>query len=753
MASIKPGVNAVVCTANTPLSFATVANTRVIYEIARGVITGSFDPASELNSLEQLTTGSCYWIEAKTAYELANTAPPLVPFSVPNLLFNGDFSLWDGTSARNWGVRFSGLVTLSKRDRDGGNFAQQVEVTNSGSWGAYLFQEPPFVLGKTYQVSFDYWTSGDNWINFDVTNDIGTERVVTIPLEATNGMWRSYNPFTFVYDKALAKQLRFYARNVGSFAVDNVVLTEVVAAPLPAPTPVPAPTPTPAPTPAPTPVPAPIGLFPPTTPALAARFLNQATFGARQSEVTALVGGSYNAWIDAQFTLPVTSCLKYVDDYGSGAYMNQVMEFWWESAVSRADQLRTRIAFALSEIIVVSAVGPLEIAYRTVASYWDVLQNNAFTNFRTLLEAIVYNPGMGKYLSYVWNYEDIGRNISADENFAREIMQLFTIGLVQLNQDGTVKLDSTGKPIPTYDNRVIGGMAKVFTGLESPDAGDGNRAAAPMTVNESRHSRTEKRIINGLTLAANRPFRDNLRDALDALFNHPNTAPFISRQLIQRLTASNPTPAYVKRVADVFVNNGAGVRGDMKAIIKAILLDPEARDPNYGVTSTTAGKIREPLLMMTQLLRTLNGRNTRGEKIAFWNLESPYDLGQNPLRSPTVFNFFRPDYAPKTLKDRGLTAPEFGIFNMVSTISRSNNWQDWIRNGLLWGAVQLDIAPYRGLATSALLDLINNLWCGGTMSTVTRNAIAGAVDATTGDERIYTALHLTMVSPDYGVQK
>ncbi|HEX5006678.1 MAG TPA: DUF1800 family protein, partial [Hyphomonadaceae bacterium] len=324
----------------------------------------------------------------------------------------------------------------------------------------------------------------------------------------------------------------------------------------------------------------------PPTPAEAARLLTQATFGPTDASIQQVQSQGINGWITAQLSMPLgTSHREYVDAAiaaNGGADAENFYETWWRQAISNQDQLRQRVAFAYSQIFVISLNDP-NIDVRGAASYYDMLERNAFGNFRTLLNDVTLHPMMGRYLTFLANQkEDDDGARTPDENYAREVMQLMTIGLVELNNDGTPRLDG-GQTIPTYTTADIGGLAKVFTGLSwynpSPTNNTffgGNehddRSVTPMIFYPNFHSTSTKAFL-GTTIAASATVDGpgDLNTALNALFNHANVGPFISHRLIQQMVTSNPSPAYVNRVATVFNNNGAGVRGDMAAVIRAIL--------------------------------------------------------------------------------------------------------------------------------------------------------------------------------------
>jgi uncharacterized protein (DUF1800 family) len=512
----------------------------------------------------------------------------------------------------------------------------------------------------------------------------------------------------------------------------------------------------------------------PASDAEAARFLNQATFGATPAAIAELRALGYRAWIERQLALPMSRSLPYVrahpaePDYAP----NPRLEAWYLNAVEGDDQLRQRMAFALSEIFVVSdRADILYFEAQAMAQYYDLLSSHAFGNFRALLEAVTLHPVMGAYLSMLGN-RGPAPGIRPDENYAREILQLFSIGLWQLNPDGSYRLDAAGARIPTYDQDVIRGFAHALTGWNFADCDlealgwEGCTYSynwlLRMQAYPDFHDVGEKRLLDGVRLPPGRSAQQDLSDALDLIAAHPNVGPFISRQLIQRLVTSNPSPAYVARIARVFADNGAGTRGDLGAVARAILLDPEAR---YGerVSPQRFGKAREPLLKLTHIWRAFHGRAASG-RYAEWYPE--YALGQAPLRAPSVFNFFQPGFAPLgPIADAGLVAPEFQIFTTALVTSISNDMltrsfyyvrgiddpdPDW---------VLIDVTREAALAADppALADHLDVLLLGGAMSpTLRRELIALVNDTWDGDAgrwRALEALNLVLRSPDFAVQR
>ena len=519
----------------------------------------------------------------------------------------------------------------------------------------------------------------------------------------------------------------------------------------------------------------------------ASRLLGRATFGPNMAAIDALATSDSNAWFKYQFSRPQTLHRKYLDakfppagTTASKALPQDFYESFWQQAAGGDDQLRQRTAFALSEIFVIStqneAVWP---HVRGVASYYDMLGQHAFGNFRTLLQGVATHPMMGLYLSHLRNQKESATR-TPDENFAREVMQLFTIGLYQLNADGSLKL-SGGKPIDTYSRDDVSGLAKVFTGWSwaGPDqaanrffgsVADPDRDWKPMQNYTAFHSTGEKRFL-GVSISGATTGEADLAQALDTLFNHPNTGPFFGRQLIQRLVTSNPSPAYVGRVAAAFANNGAGVRGDMQAVLRAVLLDPEALAP-AGTTLRT-GKLREPLVRLGNWMRAFNAKDAASQYRVYYLSDPLTGLGQNPMNAPSVFNYFRPSYVPpnSSLAAASLVAPEMQITAEPSVTGYLNFIQDAISGGVGENAsVKADYAAELALADqpAALLDRVDLLLLAGSMSTKLRGTILSTVNsvpipAATGSNaaqvnlartyRVRLAIFLSMASPEYLVQK
>ena len=493
------------------------------------------------------------------------------------------------------------------------------------------------------------------------------------------------------------------------------------------------------------------------TPSLkdASRFLTQATFGTTEGEVTNVQHLGFNGWLNQQFAKPVTSHVAFLLNAGHQPSLDDTMNAWWTSAISAPDQLRQRVAFALSEILVVSTVGSgLDGEPLGMSTYVDTLLKDSFGNFRTLLQDITLNPAMGIYLDMLGNDRvEPGGDQHPNENFAREIMQLFSVGLYRLNLDGSLTLDSLGRPVPTYDQGAVSGLASVFTGWTFAGRTQFYDSTQdflhPMIAFPEHHQPEAKRILGGVVVPANRTPAQDLKLALDTIFNHANVGPFICRQLIQRLVTSNPSPGYLYRVVSVFNNNGQGVRGDLKAVIRAILMDYDARGAEkVGMSS---GRQREPVLRLTNLLRVF--RATSSDNIFSINLAE--EFGQTPLQSPTVFNFFSPDYAvPGAIAANGLTSPEFQITTETTVVEQANKLYSAIFNP----DYPLDLTLELGLASNptALIDHLNAKMMNGAMTSAMRTVLIQTItqiSANNPDSRVKSAIYLIVNSPEFVVDK
>lgn len=511
------------------------------------------------------------------------------------------------------------------------------------------------------------------------------------------------------------------------------------------------------------PPPAPPPSAPPLTTKQASRFLSQAAIGYSRADINNVVSLGFSGWISGQFAMARPQ--KFWDfliagGYDASANQNSQAGFdpmMWSQLISSADVLRQRVGLALLAQWVVSIDG-ISTPFRqfAMAAYLDGLWDNAFGNYRNIMEAVSTSTAMGLYLTFLGNRKANATTGSIpDENYARELMQLFTIGLYQLNMDGTVKT-SGGQPIPTYAQADVAQGARVWTGYTYANsvATTPARHQLGMTINAALFE-TGGASFLGITIPAGTDGPGARKLALDGLFNHPNVPPFVSKQLIQHLVTSNPSPAYVQRVATVFADNGKGVRGDMQAVINAVLQDSEARDDTV-VASQTFGKLREPVVRLVQWARAFNVTSPTN-LWPFGNTNSTANrIGESPGRAPSVFNFFRPGYVPPgtELATSGLVAPEFQITSEPSLIAYVNYMQAIIQNGA--GEAKPDYSALASLAgdSQALLDELNLLLAAGQINATVIGQMKTALDSITNTtNRIYAAVLLVMASPDYLVQR
>ena len=506
------------------------------------------------------------------------------------------------------------------------------------------------------------------------------------------------------------------------------------------------------------------------TPEEVSRFLNQATFGPTFDMIQDFhnSGESFAAWIDSQIAMSPTLITESMErEVMGGASRNHQLfhRGWWRATTKGADQLRQRMAFALSQILVVSGQGSDVVrgSPEAAGAYYEILQNQAFGNYADLLEAITYNLGMGTYLGHLRNQsEDPELRIFPDENYARELMQLFSIGLWELNEDGSRKFDHIGKAIPTYTNFHITELAKVMTGFNWGGTNSfyeyKNRPDLPMTIWETHHERGEKFLVNGGYLPAEMEPAHDVRLAIENLVNHPSAGPFIGRLLIQRFVTSNPSPAYIRRVARAFSDNGKGIRGDLGAVIRSILLDPEARSEPIS-QGERYGKMREPYLTYAHLSRAFSSKN---EDDVFYILTDGHldYFGQRPLMSPTVFNFYSPNYQPADEAIEGnFFAPEFEILTPL----RSVLWPNLLRSNIELGFAYSpnfthltrahDFSIERSLVNypESLVDRLDLVFTYGTLNQETKEIILKMMnDAGLSDEKkLWTAIYVVMTSPEY----
>ena len=520
----------------------------------------------------------------------------------------------------------------------------------------------------------------------------------------------------------------------------------------------------------------------------ASRIASQSTFGLTYEDIEEIAKTGRNRWLDQQFEIPPTFHKPIAEDLITRQDEGEWQEFvdnpfklrnvigrfaWWQQTMTAEDVVRQRVAYALSQFFVVSdKVETLRINPYSLTSYYDVLLDNAFGNFRDLLKEVALSPAMGLYLSHANNSKaDPDRNIFPDENFAREVMQLFSIGLYELNIDGSVKVDSEGMPIPTYDNDDIREMAKVFTGLTYAGEGhywgrnwfwhnDTEVFSLPMIMYENYHEQGEKKLLNGWVVPAGQTGMQDIESAIDNLFYHPNVAPFFCKQLIQRLVTSNPSPAYVERVARAFNGETGSPRGDMKTVLKAILFDTEAE--LLGNTSSF-GRLKEPAVRIVSLARIFNYTSDSGEYYnTGYRLE--YLTGQHPLSSPSVFNFYQPNYSPVgEIADGGMVAPEFQITTATTVIGVTNQiglaifyenqaFHTWTPH---FETPRIDLSDYEELAANSdeLVDRLNIVLTQGKLSQTTRDIVMEVLDRVEDHrDRAMLAIYLVLISSDYSVE-
>jgi len=509
----------------------------------------------------------------------------------------------------------------------------------------------------------------------------------------------------------------------------------------------------------------------------AARFLNQATFGANAETIAEFRRfPSKAAWIDAQMQLPVSLTQPYTRANSNGSLRKTRHVPWWNNAVSEPDQLRQRMAFALSQIFVVSDIDKaLSNNQYAMTDYYDMLANNAFGNYRQILEKVTLHPVMGRYLSMVRNEKaNPAENIRPDENFAREVLQLFSIGLHELDNQG--EPTNPNNPIPSYDQKTIEEFARVFTGWEFPrtrrwgDTGiSSDNYIGRMVPFEEFHDFGSKTLLNGAVVPAGLSTSDDMQAALDNIFQHQNVGPFIGKQLIQRFVTSNPSPEYVGRVAAVFNNNGNGERGDLAAVIKAILLDDEAQ---RGIDANPEfGKIREPNIKWAHYWRALDwsyGPDANGvHRTADFDMSRLDEMGgQAVLKSKSVFNFFLPDnpLVPGTK----LLAPEMQIMSEAFIAATHINYHHQVYrfhnranlNDDSSFVTITNLEPLADLSTNPddLLDWYNLMYFGGsmpdTMRATLREYMLGLPNTSDGRfARAQDTLFMVMVSPASSVQR
>ncbi len=513
---------------------------------------------------------------------------------------------------------------------------------------------------------------------------------------------------------------------------------------------------------------------PPVAKADAVRLLQQATFGTRLEDIAQVESRGIEGWIDWQLNLPATTHLSYYStvSMADDDTWSQHVNAWWMRSLTAQDQLRQRVAFALSQILVVGQSGVSSSGHKGVQSlsnYYDVLLNNSNGNYRDLIHAVTLNPVMGEYLSMLRNEKpNLEKNIRPDENYARELMQLFTIGLVELELNGQPKEDAQGNNIPTYNQEVIEGFAHVFTGWTWGNAerfkwwSEDRDLNGPMKAFDDYHAEGDKQVLNGVVIPGGQTPEQDLSQALDNIFNHPNVGPFIAKQLIQKLVTSNPSLGYVERIATVFNDNGNGIRGDLRAVVKAILMDREARD---GETSNDKifGKIKEPVLRLTALWRAFDAKAANGIYDFRWVAN---DFSQGPLQSPSVFNFFSPFYSPQgEFQDSDWVAPEMQIHS-EGTMAKMTNHLHWrILSMNNYARVEPDpedilinITREHDMANDleAMLDHLDLLLMAGQMSAELRQETLDFINKygeENFDVKASDAIGMIITSPEFAVQQ
>ena len=495
-------------------------------------------------------------------------------------------------------------------------------------------------------------------------------------------------------------------------------------------------------------------------PTVADRFLEQSTFGPDPALVTQVQSSGLQAFLTAQYGLPVS---PYPDPLTGEQGLGAVQQRFFVQVLFAPDQLRQRVAFALSQIFVVGGDKVNDPTGYT--NYLRLLDTDAFSNYRQIMNDVTLSPAMGHWLDMVNNDKpNTSQGDHANENYARELMQLFTIGTAQLNPDGSTQLDSSGNPIPTYTQDTVEAFARAYTGWTYPLTPGSTQQkhnppywTGPMVAVDSNHDTDPKQLLqypnvaNGGLLPGGQTSAQDLKGALDNIFNHPNIGPFVSRELIQHLVTSNPSPAYIQRVSNVFANNGSSVRGDMKSVITAILMDPEARRGDDPATAVpTDGHLQEPILYMASLLRAFDATSD-GTNLAYQG----NGMGQNALFAPSVFNFYSPNYVIPGTTQFG---PEFQILTTATSLNRVN-WTNSFVFGSLGSGTVVNFSSYATQAANpgALVDTLNTLLMHGSMSADMKTSIVSAIQTVPAGsnqalKQAQTAIYLIGSSSQYQVQ-
>ncbi|MGJ8696857.1 MAG: DUF1800 domain-containing protein [Verrucomicrobiaceae bacterium] len=494
----------------------------------------------------------------------------------------------------------------------------------------------------------------------------------------------------------------------------------------------------------------------------ASRFLVQASFGPTTESIEEVADNGMLNWFDDQMSLPVSKTQTSMFATGKSWSATLWRHGWWRSAIVAPDQLRHRMAYALSQILVVNTepgtvVGDNSL---TQAIYYDGYLDRSFGEYRDLLDFVTYSPVMGFYLSHLNNRKSdpsVGR--FPDENYAREIMQLFSIGLWELNQDGSRKVDGEGNFISTYDNGVITELAKVFTGMSHSyslgkvatsfyDPVYGNDYQKPLKVWDEEHEQGEKVLFGGVVVPAGQTGEEDVQQTLDALCEHPNVGPFMARLLIQRFTTSNPSPQYISRVSEIWQRS----EGDLGRVVRAIIFDPEARTPNRAGDSR--GMVREPLLRLVHLQRAFAKPDSDGKYGVQANtLKEAF--GQFAMSAPTVFNFYSPDHSPEgELREMGLFAPEIEIATTGSLLAT----HDELRNSAFYGHWSSPISYQDEEAMIDDLDMVMDhldvLLTYGTLPEDQKALIKGQMATYSSvTQRVQVAVQLIVTSPTFSVLK
>lgn len=531
----------------------------------------------------------------------------------------------------------------------------------------------------------------------------------------------------------------------------------------------------------------------------ASRFLSQATLGYDMDDINTVTAMGLEDWIDEQLALPISFLLKdkteeyrvfsddnNPDDVGTNSRFWRYA--WWQYHMSSDDVLRQRVALALSEILVISQNSSFGNNGHTMADYYDILLEHAFGNYRDLLQDVTYHPSMGVYLTYLNNPKtDTTQNRFPDENYAREVLQLFSIGTTKLNMDGTEVLDAQGVPMSAYNNTDIQEFSKVFTGLTWWNRTNFFRGALnldswlqPMVMWNDYHEPGEKYLLDGYVVPDRDPIDGNadISDALDNIFDHANVPPFVTKLLIQRLVTANPSPAFVERIANVFVDNGSGVRGDLAAVVKAILLDDEAKSCESSEDFTYGG-LREPFIRYMQINKAFVSGTPSGNYRN--DMRHVYDnTGQRPLASPSVFNFFQQDFTPiGPIEAEGLVAPVFQITDAQSITGYINGLYRWVISGdiadeydLYSGEVDSTYVNERSVLDLSqevlytnddelhiLLDRLNLLLAGGRVTEPSLDIIENVVrqfpndDEDDKEDRVKLSIYLLLTAPEYLINR